>query len=79
VDRMIGPLSVSTITLPMVESVDAVEPSDAALQALLATMAEHNRQKVQQLSNCQLPSINVHVRGFIVLAGALGSLSIETT
>jgi hypothetical protein len=33
----------------------------------------------QQLSNCHRPSMNVHVRGFIALAGALGSSSIETT
>jgi hypothetical protein len=33
----------------------------------------------QQLSNCHRPSMNVHVLGCIALAGALGSLSIETT
>ena len=33
----------------------------------------------QQLSNCHWPSMNVQVLGSIELAGALGSLSTETT
>ena len=35
--------------------------------------------RYRQLSNCQRPSMNVQVRGFIALAGAFGSSSIDTT
>jgi hypothetical protein len=49
---------------------------DVVLGVTLDSISRQLRANVvrgsQQSSNCQRPSMNVHVRGFIELAGALG-------